>query len=236
MMTLRSVLAFLCITALLGVPLRTEAQRLDVDLSVGPSINWLEDAQVLGFNPEDPGMPIDTSALGQFEEFPATVGVQAGLTLGMRGAALGPSGPLLGLRLGVRYLNTGGVFNGEEFFAREEFDANYLTVALDGEVGKQFRAARLYAFGGPEVRYFLDLEDAETVNDARGGLEHLNTAVNVGAGLRLRLGGYSLGPEIRYSFGLSDVSERQVEVEGGTVNLARGLQLNTFLLGLVFGQ
>lgn len=213
---------------------------VDLDFSLAPTMNWLEDVQVhLGELQGQPGdqPPEDLqeradSLLLLFNEgkIPAQIGFEAGMSLTV-------SRRWIGLRGGLHLLNTGGVFDGAEYFNEEQLRENFVTLLLGLQLQKIAGPALLYVFGGPEFRYHLDLTDEEnvTVSAVRNNMESLSTAATVGAGVRLRMMGFALTPEVRYDFGLSGVSDRSFEAEGIPFQLGGDQRLNTFAFGLAFG-
>lgn len=97
--------------------------------------------------------------------------------------------------------------------------------------------AVFYAFGGPEFRYRVDLRDEENVTFStfRENMEPLSTLLTLGTGVRLRLMGMQVAPEMRYAHDLSGVSGHTFEAEGSTFEFDDKYRLNNFVFGLTFG-
>lgn len=217
-----------------------QPRGINFSVSLAPTMNWLQDVQVrLGELQGPPGEQLPDgfqeqadSLLAVFNqgEFPARIGFEAGLSMtASRG--------WMGLRAGVHLLNTGGVFNGVEYFDEEQLRENFVTVLLGLQLQKATGPALFYVFGGPELRYHLDLtgEDNITTSAVRDNLESLSTAATVGAGVKIRMMGIALTPEVRYAFGLSGVSDRTFEADGIPFQLGEDHTLNNLAFGLVFG-
>lgn len=225
-------LALLLTAGLASSDARAQA-RAGFDLSLAPTANWTSDAEVrlraFQDNPQNAD-PDSLLALFNDEERPVQVGFKAGLGLTV-------SRRWLGVRAGVHLLNTGGVFDGAEYLNEEKLRENFVTFTLDFQLRRAAGPAVFYAFGGPELRYFLDLtgEDEISFSTFRENMEPLSTAVNVGAGVHLRLMGVRLAPEVRYTRGLSGVSGRTFEADGLPFELSEQQRLDNLGLGLVFG-
>ncbi|HYE95401.1 MAG TPA: outer membrane beta-barrel protein [Rubricoccaceae bacterium] len=205
-----------------GFPAR-EPGGLRVSAALGPSFNWLGDVTVVEAD--------SAEQEGQTTEYPVSVGFKGGLMVGYR------SGPL-GLRVGANFLNTGSIFDGTTFLNEDELSANFVTLAVDAQVVRPVTPfLDLYAFGGPEFRYLLDLSGVSNFEEFRDGFESVSTTASFGAGVRLHLLGYSFGPELRYGLDLGGFSGDTFETEGGgTVRLDEGFSMNNLLFGLVFGR
>jgi len=235
---------FLGITFIAMYPARAQPRPqpsgIDISFSVAPTVNWLKDVQVsLGDLQTTPGgQPSNDlqeradSLLLLFNEgeFPAQIGFEAGLSMtASRG--------WVGLRAGLHLLNTGGVFNGAEYFDEGRLRENFVTLLVGLQLQKVAGPALFYVFGGPEFRYHLDLTDESTVSAeaVRDNLEPLSTAATAGVGVEVRMMGLTLTPEVRYAFGLSGVSDRTFEAEGIPFRLGEDHRLNNLIFGLVFG-
>ena len=205
--------------------------QVGVDFTLGPVVSWPGDVQGFTFDPDDP--EIDPSQM-QTYEFKPTVGFEAGL-----GLIVMPKN--VGVRLGVHYLNTSAVFDEQGgSFERDAFEANFVTLQADLRVGKRVGPATLYAFGGPELRFLVDLSDEDvTFASVRETSELLSTAAKFGAGVTLNVFGTKFGPKVSYALGLSDVESGDVIVDNGTdeiaLRLPDGYGLDTLLFGIVIG-
>ncbi len=210
--------------------------QVGLDFTLGPVISWPEDVQAFTFDPEDPAFDPTQIEVGNPEtfNFKPTVGFEAGL-----GLIIMPRN--VGVRVGVHYLNTSAVFDEQGgSFERDAFGANFVTLQGDLRVGKRVGPAMLYAFGGPELRFLVDLSDEDAqFTAALQDSELLSTAAKFGAGVTLNVFGTKFGPKVSYTLGLSDVESGDVIVTRGAEDLALrlpdGYGLNTLLFGLVIG-
>lgn len=207
--------------------------QVGLDFSLAPTVNWTNNVQArLLEAQQNPGGADPDSLLQLFnsEDFPMRIGFKAGL-------ALTVSRGWLGARAGINFLNTGGVFDGANYLNEERLRDNFLTFPIDLQLRKVTRQAVFYAFGGPEFRYRVDLRDEENVTFStfRENMEPLSTLLTLGAGVRLRLMGMQVAPEMRYAHDLSGVSGRTFEAEGNTFELDDKYRLNNFVFGLSFG-
>lgn len=202
------------------------------DFALAPVANWTNDVQVrLREFQENPQRTDPDSLLALFngEEQPVRVGFKAGLGLTV-------SRGWLGVRAGVNVLNTGGVFDGAEYLNEEKLHENFVTFTFDLQLRKAAGSAVLYAFGGPEFRYFLDLtgDDQSTFSTFRENMEPLSAALSVGAGVHLNLMGIRLTPEVRYAHGLSNTTGRTFEAESLPFELSKQ-RMSNLGFGLIFG-
>ena len=201
--------------------------QVSVDATLGPTINWVGDTEALRISPEGQ-QSLDVL------RFSPTVGVQAGL-----GLSVGANGPVA-VRTSARLATTGPVFDLERGLARSAFALDVLTVGLELQLRRRAGPLEALVFGGPELRYAVDLRDRDGVGSAirgfRESVEPLSGAAVIGAGLRVRAFGTAFGPEVRYAFGLSDVSAGEFSESGTTVRLEDGLRLRQLALGLVVGR
>ncbi|MEM0964460.1 MAG: hypothetical protein AAGK21_18170, partial [Bacteroidota bacterium] len=140
-----------------------------------------------------------------------------------------------------QFLNTSALYDGEGDgleFNRSSFESTFVTLQLDLQLIRRLGPATVYAFGGPEARYLVDLSNrVGSLDDLRDESELLGVAVNAGAGLRLGIGGLRVGPEIRYAYDLTGVgSGGQIPAPGGNAfEVQEAFDVNTLLFGLVFG-
>lgn len=211
--------------------------QVGLDFTLGPVISWPEDAEGFRFDPNDPDFDPSDIDPADFQtiDFQPTVGFEAGI-----GLIVMPKN--VGVRLGVHYLNTSAVFDEDgNSFERDAFTANFVTVQADLRAGKRFGPATAYVFGGPELRFLVDLSDEDvTFASVRQNSELLSTAATFGAGVTLNVLGTKFGPKVSYTLGLSDVESGDFIAEGGTngeqaIRLPGGYGLDTLLFGIVLG-
>lgn len=219
-----------------GPSYQTDAKKTRVSwgLTLAPTFNWVNDADVrlLDALQDDPEGVNADSLLRQFnsEEPPVEIGFKAGLNVTVsRGWA--------GLRFGLNFLNTGGVFDGTSYLNEDKLRDNFVTFLADLQVRRSAGPATFYAFGGPELRYRLDLSDEESITAAsfRDNMEPLGALATFGLGVDLRFGGMSVAPEIRFAYDISGVADETFEVGGNTFEFTNPYRLNTLLFGLNFG-
>jgi len=146
------------------------------------------------------------------------------------------AGPFV-IRTGVNFVNSGALFNGTSFLARDEFDVSFLTVPLDFRLAPVRRGmVRPYIFAGPEIRYGLDLEERpiSLTNDIR----MLDAAVSVGVGVSIRARNLPIvfSPEIRYVTDLFGIYHGELETDdGGFVQTAEAVKANVLRVGVLLG-
>jgi hypothetical protein len=200
--------------------------QVGLDLSLGPTVNWVQDFSTLTVDPDNPGTVVDRDSV----MLPVLVGVQGGLGLTVR------SGPV-GVRFGGRFLNTSALYDGQQTLNRDALQTSFVTASLDLQLTQRLApGVQAWVFAGPEGRYLLDLSgDVDSVADVRDGLDLLSVTANVGAGLSFGVGGLRVGPEARYAFDLTGIDGGDVTLDNGNVvRLDEAFRVNSLLLGLVF--
>lgn len=140
------------------------------------------------------------------------------------------AGGPLALRIGVRYLDAGPLFEDGGIFDpnEDEFNVNFVTVPVDLRFRMNAPFVKPYVFGGPEFRFLTDTDE----NQNRYKIKDLSMAANVGFGLQFSLGGLNLLPEFRYSFGLSGLNDQD---QIGGIQLAEDQKVKLFMLSLGLG-
>lgn len=214
---------FAALTVLaLAVPARAQ-----IDFNLGPAVTWTEDVSTFTVDPDDPGTVLSRDSL----TLPVTVGVQGGLGLTLRRGAVG-------VRLGGRYLNTSLLYDGKETLNRDALESNFAAASIDLQYAQSLGLlpVRGYLLIGPEFRYLLDLSgEINGVRDVQENFDPISTVLNVGAGVKLRLPGLSIGPEVRYSFDLTGVEGEAFTLDNGNeVRLGEAFDVNSLAFGLVF--
>ena len=142
---------------------------------------------------------------------------------------LGP----LGIRIAGRYLEAGQLFTGlQESFpiVRDNFDISLVDFSLLLRYGLDSPVINPYVFAGPTFR-IPARADVAINND----LKPLTYAGEVGAGIEINIGSFSLYPEVAYLFGLSRFIEDELVVEFVTLTVDEPPQLNTVMLRLSVG-
>ena len=131
--------------------------------------------------------------------------------------------PVVGVRVGVNFLRMGALFEGASFLGNGDFDVDYVTVPVD----LRLRLPLLYLFVGPEFYYLLST-DAEP--DFEDDLKAVVANAGVGVGVQV---GPLLG-EIRYTFGLSGITDEQFTAGGFSVTTGDVRQANTLRVSAGF--
>ena len=200
--------------------------RAQIDFNLGPAVTWTEDVSALTVDPENPETVLSRDSL----MLPVTVGLQGGLGLTLRSGAAG-------VRLGGRYLNTALLYDGAETLNRDALETNFVAATLDLQYMPSLGPLRAYVLAGPELRYLLDLSgEINGVDDVREGFEPISAVLNVGAGLKIGVGGLVVGPELRYSFDLTGVEGDELVLDDGrTIRLSEAFDVHSLAFGLVFG-
>lgn len=139
-----------------------------------------------------------------------------------------PLGPVA-VRPGFYYMDIGGLD------AREEdgsligsFDMTMIEVPIDMRIRMMTPFIKPYGTLGPVLRFAR--ADDDRFDDA---LNNVTIAANVGLGLEIGAPGAQvrLFPEVRYSFGISRITE-SVTLLGHGLSAEQDLRLNTFMLRL----
>ncbi len=138
---------------------------------------------------------------------------------------LGP----IGVRPAVYYLNAGDLFQGASFLTDDAFDVTYVTIPIDINFAFGVGPVKPYVFAGPEFR-LLNSTDVPVV--LKDDLQSFTMGASAGIGLELNLGGLTLMPHLRYSFGISDFTTRTYEVQGVSIDTGGDSRVNMWLLSL----
>jgi hypothetical protein len=160
------------------------------------------------------------SDIGQVN-FDGAAGFHAGLffDLKMGGFALRP---------GIYYTDVGTFDINEPSLEVDGFDLNLIEIPVDA----RFRFAtespvRPYLMAGPVIRIAGTSEDA--FDDS---INKFSVAGNAGIGIEIgNARGFSLYPELRYTFGISRLAN-DFEFLGGEFDIDDSIYLNTFMLRL----
>lgn len=166
-------------------------------------------------------------ANGALVSFDNATAFHAGVFLNLQ---LGP----VGLRPSILYLNAGPLFEGATFLNQDDFDLAYVAIPVDITYTIGFGPLKPYLFAGPEFRV---LNSTGAPLDLEENLQTFVMSANVGLGLALSLPGSSLRlyPQIRYSFGISELTDATYQVEGISIQTDGDSRVNMWLLSLGIG-
>lgn len=141
----------------------------------------------------------------------------------------------LSIRPTALYLNTGPLFEGAPFLIRDTFNMVYIAVPLDLVYTLNTGLFKPYFFAGPELRL---LNSGEAPVDIKEDFKQIVANATAGVGVEFNIPGTSmtLMPHLRYSFGLSEITEKTYMVGDVTVQTDGNAKVNSWLLslGLVF--
>ena len=137
------------------------------------------------------------------------------------------------LRPGVRYMNAGKLFEGlSEVNAAivDDFDIHLVEVPILVRFGLGAAVVKPYVFAGPVLRFPAGVDDI-----IESDLNSPSIAGELGLGLQLSLGGFSLYPEIAFTFGLSSFIQDELILGFATLSTDDSQKLNTAMLRLGVG-
>jgi hypothetical protein len=149
-------------------------------------------------------------------------------------SALGP----LGLRAGAIYLNAGPLFEGlsegldDPASLDDTFDVRYFVVPIDLQYRLVTPALKPYLLFGPELRF-----NVTSAGDFEDNFRSTVWGGNVGIGIEFKIPflGLSLAPEARYTFDLTDVTDKELKIGSETLSLDDAFQGGTYHLRLHVG-
>ncbi|MEZ4703139.1 MAG: porin family protein [Rhodothermales bacterium] len=141
----------------------------------------------------------------------------------------------LGVRPAVYYLDAGPLFQGAGFLEKDDFNMVYVSVPVDLRFSLGAGPVKPYFLAGPEVRILTSAQDAPP--ELEDQLSNLVVNAGLGLGLEVNVPGFgiTLYPQIRYSFGLSDLVDRTYEINDVTISTDGGQRPNMWLLSLGIG-
>jgi hypothetical protein len=129
------------------------------------------------------------------------------------------------IRPGVRYMDAGDVFeSGSLSGAAESIDATLLEVPVDVRFRLPLPLLTPYVMAGPVLRFPMS-DDGERFRS-------VSVAGGAGVGLELSLGGMTLYPELKYTFGLTSYTEESYELGGVTFAPGSDQHLNAVMLSI----
>ena len=170
------------------------------------------------------------SEIGQGENlinFDNATAYHAGIFLDM---SLGP----IGLRPAAYYLNAGSIFNSNAFSVDNDFDVVYVTIPVDLIFSMGVGPVKPYFFAGPEFRLLNSADAPSGLND---DLQSFTMGASTGVGMEINLpgSGLTLYPHLRFSFGLSNFTNRTYQIQGVSVDTGGDSRVNMWLLSLGIG-
>lgn len=136
-------------------------------------------------------------------------------------------GRRIGLRVGVRYMNVEGLYEGLSNQEPDGFDLAFVEVPLELRAAFGGRHIKPYILAGPLFRFPVSSSD----EDFQDAVRSISYAGTVGAGIEIRLGGLGLLPEVNYVFGVSDFLDESFELGGANFS-ADGSGADSIILKL----
>ena len=139
-------------------------------------------------------------------------------------------GPV-GLRPSILYLNTGPLFKGATFLRQDDFDLSYMSMPIDLIFYMGVGPVKPYLFAGPE---FLFLGSNDAPEDLEEDLKTSVSSFSMGFGISISFpgAGFKLYPQLRYSFGISELTRAAYQVEGIPIETTGNSKVNSWLLSL----
>lgn len=211
-LSLSGCLVAVLMFALVPGPNAAQAQ-LRYDFSAGPNVTSVE---------------VDFESTEQ-PSYDAVVGFFAGVTAGL---SLGPAS----IHAGATFINAGAIFDGSNFMERDNFNVNFIAIPLDVRVYFPISLiASPYLLGSGELRYRLDLSDAD--QGFEDSLTRQSAAAGIGAGVRLNVPGLGLriSPEIRYAIDVTGISDGDVTIGEEVTSIRDEFKVDMLRFGLVLG-
>ncbi len=187
--------------------------QIDYSFSAGPNFTTLE---------------VDFQNI-QNPQYDAVLGFYASLYGGL---SFGP----VSVHGGAMFVNAGAIFDGSDFLDKDNFDVNFITIPVDVRVFLPLSPiAQPYLAGGGELRYRLDLSDADA--DFEEALSRRSAAASIGVGVRFSapILGISLSPELRYAIDLEGLTDGDLTLRDEVVRIRKEFRADMLRLGLVVG-
>lgn len=138
-----------------------------------------------------------------------------------------PLGPVA-LRPGIRYMDMGELF--QDSSLPTQFDdetASLVEVPVDVRLRLGLPLVAPYVMAGPVLRFPSGSGDDR--------FESFSLAGGAGVGLELGLGGLTLYPELKYTFGITRFTQESYEVGGVTFSPDDDQHLNAVMLSVGIG-
>ena len=139
---------------------------------------------------------------------------------------LGP----INVRPAVYYLNAGALFEGTSVFTDDNFDMTYVAIPADVVFTFGLGPLKPYFFIGPEFRIFTPSDVPQELEDS---IQDFVVNGSTGLGVRIDLPGsdLTLFPHLRYSFGISEYTSSNYQVQGVSIS-ANDANVRMWLLSL----
>ena len=140
-----------------------------------------------------------------------------------------PAGPIA-VRPGLRYMDAGSVLKGEGLPDIPDEDQALSLLEIPIDLRYRFAAPIVtpYIMAGPVLRFPTSQDDEERFNS-------FSFAAGVGIGAEIGFGGLQLFPELKYTFGITGVTEDEYTIGGVTFEPENDQRLNAVMLSLGFG-
>lgn len=177
-----------------------------------------------------------------YQDAEATFESRSGYHLGLYlNLGLGP----VELRPGLRYLKAGPLYEGignalrgDEVDGpdgiedvRDDFNVNFVTVPIDAKLNLPFPIVNPYVFAGPEFRLQQASNAPDELDDDLNDWSYIGN-FGVGASISLPGTGVTLSPEVRYSFGVSDLIDEEIEIGDRTITATDQSRSESFFISL----
>lgn len=169
----------------------------------------------------------EIQANGSLVSFDNATAFHAGAFLDI---GLGP----ISIRPAAYYLNAGQLFRGTNFLTEDNFDVTFVTIPVDINYAIGIGPLKPYIFAGPEFRL---LNEADAPVALADDLQSFTMGASAGLGLEINLPGSGLTfyPHLRYSFGVSNFTDRVYQVQSVTIDTGGDSRINSWLLSLAIG-
>jgi hypothetical protein len=142
-----------------------------------------------------------------------------------------PLGPVA-IRPGVRFMDMGKLFEDASVddLPNPVDDENIRLLEVPIDVRFRFGMApvRPYVMAGPVLRFPAGSDDADRFGS-------FSLAGGAGVGLELELGGLTLYPELKYTFGITRFTEETYELGGVTISPDEDQGLNAIMVSIGVG-
>lgn len=139
-----------------------------------------------------------------------------------------PLGPVA-VRPGIRFMDMGRLVEdatiADPATAISDDNARLLEVPVDVRLRIGLPAVTPYAMLGPVLRFNAGSDDADRFRS-------FSLAGGAGVGLELSLIGLTLFPELKYTFGITQFTERSYELGGVTITPDEDQRLNAVMLSV----